>query len=163
MSWVEDEAKEIKQQNERKHEERDWALHKSRLLAERRFEIWTAILEQIKKDVAVFNRLFEADQRAQIEIYEAPAHSVTLVKNFHPSVTVTTQIQGSGRTIRLTVRKVHDPLGVPVEKSDAIMVDMDERENVEFSRSGERLSSVDDISQSVLPPILDAYRQAGAR
>jgi hypothetical protein len=159
MSWIEDQAREIKRQNEREHEARDWALYKSRLLAERRFEIWAAILDRIRNDVAVFNRILEADQHTQIEVHEAPAHSVTLVRSPHPSVTVTAQIQESGRTIQITVREVHDPLGVPTEKADAIMIDLDERENIEFRRGGERLLSVEDISKSVLRPILDVYRR----
>lgn len=158
MSWVEEEVARIKREDGRQKAAQEWAIHKSAVLTERAVEVWDAVASQIRKDVAKLNASFSGDERRQIEIDETPAFGLSLKAKSTQLFQVVVRMATSGRSIKFTSSEVRNTLGVPVDRENSIVIDLDAEENILFNSNSERIGSVDVVSKKILDPFLLHFR-----
>jgi hypothetical protein len=94
MSWITEEIESIKQQKSREEAARDWTLRKSEILKGKIFQIWSAVMDQIKRDVSALE--------GEVEIIEITARTFTIRKKTQPTVDEWTASLWPGKSWRRT-------------------------------------------------------------
>ena len=155
MSWIDEEARRVKSENERKKQAEERSLHKSKVLLDKAPAIWRALLDQTREDVRALNETFAGDQSKQVEFQEVPAWTLTVTKKVHPFVSVTARMQPDGRGVTIEIWDAPDALAVAAETERTVAIDLDEKENPRFPDYPEGVAAVSD---SILVPVLQALR-----
>jgi hypothetical protein len=158
MSWVEEETARIKREDERQEAARKWALHKAEVRVQRAVEVWSAVKEQVVRDLAKLNASFSDDEHRQIEFEEIPAFGFSLKVKSGLLYQVIVRMATDGRALKIKTRDVRSDLGQPVERDDQIGIDLDENENIIFNDNGMRIGSIEVVSKIIFKPFLQHFQ-----
>jgi hypothetical protein len=156
MSWVDTEVARIKREDENQENQRKWAIHRAEVLMQKAVEVWAAIVEYVKKDLAKLNASFESDERRQIEFQEIPAFGFVLKKKSGLSLQSVARMATNGRAITMTILEVRSPLQAAVETTESISIELDERENL-FFRVSSDVMSIDGVSRKIFQPFIGNF------
>ena len=106
MSWIEKELDKIEARDQEINRTRDWTLYKANRLVANRLPLWAAIIEQVRSDIDIFNRRFQANSHRQLVLTNIPACTLTVAKS-SGSFSVTATISADGSMIPLKTSEIH--------------------------------------------------------
>jgi hypothetical protein len=155
MNWIEEEAKKIKANDERKKAAKEWSLHKSKILSAKAPDLWRTLQDRCRNDADVLNKSFEGDDSRQAQFKEVSANQFTVTKNRSPFVLVKVSIQPDSWAIKIKTREIRNPADVPSESERTIEIDVDEHENLKFIGYSE---GIEGVSRAIFDHILQACR-----
>jgi len=158
MSWVEEEASRIKREDERQENQRRWAIHKAEVLTQSAVKVWTAVADQVKKDLQKINENFAGDERRQVEFQEIPAFGFLLKKKSGLLFQITVRMATDGRSLQTKIEEVRKSLGVPIVREDSVIIDLDEEENFIFTVEFGRTTSLEVVSKAIFKPLIDRFQ-----
>ena len=117
MSWVAQSIARNRAESEDAQNVKQWTLHKAKFLSENRHTVWTAFLDQLRRDVAEINGTCNAGLRLE----EAPSRTVTVIS---ATGTVTVSMSLDGRKIQIAERLPRPPLGIHVDRQIEVGIDL---------------------------------------
>jgi hypothetical protein len=100
--WIKKQADQIKAKEEAQRKERDWQLHKRRLIEEQWESAWRAIQMAVRRQVELFNAQFSDDTQKHIAMTDERDFGFTLQRDYeHVTRVVQPSATVSGMHLRI--------------------------------------------------------------
>lgn len=152
MSWAEERAKQIKE-NERLHAfDRAWQIHSSKTIEAKAPSLWKELASSIEQKVGEFNQVFPNEPQHRLELETTVPNGLIVRKPYFPALCLTARLELAEHTIRFTIKSTPSYDSGTRETSGILRIRLLDGGEL-YILNGEKLLTIEEASRLLLDSV----------
>ena len=154
MSWAEEQALRIRQNQEEEQKAREWQIHRSALLTRDSRSLWDALGDRINSEIESLKKLVPNTEH--LRVYPTHSNGLVIETVVQPIIKIQVTFDGSQGYVNATVIRQR---GFKFDQKTIgrFSIDVDPYAGVTFNGADGRAESVQHVTEAILGPLGDFF------
>ena len=152
-SWVRQRAEQVQKEEERRQQEREWAIAQEKIVARKIRPLWEQLVACVTQDVAEINKEFAFDRSRETEFFisENPC-KIVVYKSRYPAVRLTASLDEERHSINVLYATTQHDHAPTYERKLSIKFHLDDKGDLYLTQ--ERPMTCSEASQFLLEQVI---------